>query len=151
MARHLPDLGAARAAALDAAWREFTEAGARQRLLVLRLVAQHELNAEQIAVAAGVARSTVFRYLDKFLLGGVAGLLRREYKGGRMPTLAGEDHAAFVEELRAGRFRRAKDAQAWIKARTQRQLALSSVYALLGKAGGALKVPRKARAKKDAA
>lgn len=151
MARYLPALGAAKAAELDAAWREHTMAWARQRLLVLRLVAQHELNAAQIAAAAGVARSTVFRYLDNFLVGGVAGLLHREHQGGTAPTLAGADHAAFVEQLRLGKFRRAKEAQAWIKARTQRALALSSVYALLGKAGGVLKVPRKTHAKKDAA
>ena len=65
--------------------------------------------------------------------------------------MGGEDRAAFVEQLRAGKFRRAKEAQAWIKQRTKRTLALSSVYTLLGKAGGVLKVPRKTHAKKDAA
>lgn len=144
-------MGAAKAAELEAAWREHTTAWQRQRLLVVRLVAQHKLNAAQIAVAAGVARSTVFRYLEQFQTGGVAGLLTREHKGGRAPTLAPEDHAAFLDALRAGKFRRAKEALAWIKARTQRTLALSSVYTLLGKVGGVLKVPRKTHAKKDAA
>jgi transposase len=151
MARYLPDLGVAKATELAAAWKEHTEPWARQRLLVLRLVAQHELNAGQIAAAAGVGRATVFRYLDKFQREGIAGLLRREHKGGQEPTLAGADYEAFVEQLRAGKFRRAKEAQAWIKARTQRTLALSSVYTVLGKAGGVLKVPRKTHAKKDAA
>lgn len=151
MARSLPLLGAAKAAELASAWKEHTDPWARQRLLVLRLVAQHELNAGEIAEAADVGRATVFRYLERFQSGGVAELLRREHKGGQKPALAGDDHAAFVEELRAGKFRRAKDAQAWIKARTKRSLALSSVYGLLGKAGGVLKVPRKTHAKKDAA
>jgi len=119
--------------------------------MVLKLVAQHELSAEQIAVAVGVGRSTVFRYLDKFQTGGVAGLLCREHKGGPRPTLQGSDREAFLTQVRDGRFRRAKDAQAWIKARTKTQLALSSVYTLLGKVGGVLKVPRKTHAKKDAA
>ena len=44
-----------------------------------------------------------------------------------------------------------EDAQAWIEARTKRKLSLPGVYSLLGKAGGVLKVPRKAHAKKDAA
>lgn len=151
MARTLPSLGAAKAAELEPAWREHTEAWARQRLLVIRLVAQHELSAERIAAAAGVNRSTVFRYLDNFQAGGVAQLLHRDYTGGKEPTLAGADHTAFVEQLRSGKFRRAKEAQAWIKQRTNRALALSSVYTLLGKAGGVLKVPRKTHAKKDAA
>lgn len=92
----------------------------------------------------------MFRYLDKFLAGGVDGLLRREYEGGKEPTLAGADHTAFMEQLRQGKFRRAKEAQAWIKQRTKRTLALCSVYTLLGKVGAGLKVPRKIHAKKDA-
>lgn len=151
MARTLPSLGAAKVAELESAWREHTTAWARQRLLVIRLVAQHELSAERIAAAAGVNRSTVFRYLENFQAGGVAQLLHRDYTGGKEPTLAGTDHTAFVEQLRSGKFRRAKEAQAWIKQRTNRALALSSVYTLLGKAGGVLKVPRKTHAKKDAA
>jgi transposase len=151
MARKLPVLGQAKVKELETAWREHTEAWARQRLMVLKLVAQHELSAEQIAEAVGVGRSSVFRYLDKFVAGGVAALLTRDYKGGPTPTLQGADHEAFLEQLRLGRFRRAKEAQAWIKQRTQTDLALSSVYTILGKVGGVLKVPRKTHAKKDAA
>lgn len=81
----------------------------------------------------------------------MAQLLHRGYTGGKEPTLAGPDQTAFVEQLRLGKFRRAKEAQAWIKQRTNRALALSSVYTLLGKAGGVLKVPRKTHAIKDAA
>jgi transposase len=81
------------------------------------------LSAEHIAVAVGVGRSTLFRYLDKFVDEGVAGLLHREYKGGPVPTLQGADREAFFEQLRRGRFRRAKQAQAWIKARTKTELA----------------------------
>lgn len=151
MARRLPEIGAARAAEVEGAWRQEKGVKERQRLLVIRLVAQHELNAAQIAEAAGVGRATVFRYLDKFLGGGVAGLLEREYKGGGRATMDAAQQAKFTEQLRAGKFRRAKEAQAWIRAQTGTGLALSSVYTLLGKAGGVLKVPRKTHAKKDAA
>ncbi|MDP1581567.1 MAG: IS630 family transposase [Candidatus Didemnitutus sp.] len=149
MARKLPELGERAAAELAAGWREHAGAWARQRLMVMKLVAQHELSAAQIAEAVGVGRSTVFRYLDKFLEGGVKGLLHREHKGGPVPTLQGAEREVFLEQLRQGRFRRAKEAQAWIKEHTKRDLALSSVYTLLGKAGGVLKVPRKTHAKKD--
>ena len=111
MARKLPELGQTKVAELEAAWREHTAAWARQRLMVLKLVAQHELSAEQIAGAVGVGRSTVFRYLEKFVEGGVAGLLHRDHRGGPEPTLQGDDQVAFLEQLRLGRFRRAKDAQ----------------------------------------
>jgi len=151
MARKLPQLGATKAAELAAAWEEHTEAWARQRLMVMKLVAQHKLNAAQIAEAVGVGRSTVFRYLDKFMEAGVEGLLRREHKGGPVPTLQGADREAFLEQLREGRFRRAKEAQAWIKERTKQELALSSVYTLLAKLGGVLKMPPKTHAKKGSA
>lgn len=119
-------------AELETAWREYTAAWARQRLLVIRLVVQHKLSAERIALAAGVARSTVFRYLGNFQAGGVAKLLHRDYTGGKESTLVGTDQIAFVDQLRLGKFQRAKEAQAWIKQRTNRALELSSVYTLLG-------------------
>jgi transposase len=149
MARKLPELGQTKAEELAAAWREHTEAWARQRLMVMKLVAQHELSAAQIAEAVGVGRSTVFRYLDKFLEGGIKGLLTREHKGGPTPTLQGAQREEFLEQLRQGRFRRAKEAQGWIREHTNKELALSSIYTLLGKVGGVLKVPRKTHAKKD--
>ena len=150
MARYLPHLGAPKAAELEAAWRKHTASWARQRLLVLRLVAQHELNAEQIAQAAGAARSTVFRYLDLFLAGGVAGLLTRQHAGGKTPVIKPKWQEELAAGLRAGQWRRARDVQAWLKAKGG-TLSLSTIYYWLKKAGGVLKVPRKAHAKKDAA
>jgi len=136
---------------LEVAWVQKQPEWARRRLQVVRLIAQHELSAEKIAAAVGVSRATVFNYLDRVAAGGIAALLQRGHSGGPEPTLSGADQGAFVEQLRQGKFRRAKEAQAWIRERTTRKLALSSVYTLLGKAGGVLKVPRKTHAKKDAA
>jgi transposase len=136
---------------LAAAWDQPQPDWARKRLLVVRLVAQHELTAAQIAEAVGVSRASVFNYVETMESRGVAGLLERGHGGGPEATLEGADQVAFLAQLRAGKFRRAKDAQAWIRERTQRSLALSSVYTILGKAGGVLKVPRKTHAKKDAA
>jgi len=100
-------------------------AWASQRLLVLKRVAQHALGAEPIGVAAGVERSPAAGYVEKFLAEDVAGWWHRAYRGRPAPTLAGADHEAFLEQLRAGQFRRAKEAQAWIKAQTRKELALS--------------------------
>ena len=49
------------------------------------------------------------------------------------------------------KFRRAKDAQAWIKKRTRQTLSDSGVRKVLRRLGGKLKVPRKSHAKKDPA
>lgn len=151
MARRLRRLGEQVVADLDAAWVQPQADWARQRLMVMRLVAQHELTAEQIAVAAGVTRKTVFNYLARVEAEGGAGLLRREHKGGKTPMVRGAVAEEFVAKLGAGKFRRTKDAQAWFKKRTRKTLGLSGVYKVLGKLGARLKVPRKAQAKKNAA
>jgi hypothetical protein len=53
--------------------------------------------------------------------------------------------------LEAGKFRRAKEAQAWIKKRTRQTLSESGVRKVLRRLGGKLKVPRKSHTKKDPA
>ena len=151
LARILRELGKKNVAELASAWAQPQPEWARKRLLVLRLIAQHRRSAGQIADAVGVARATAFNYLDAVESRGVGALLTRGHSGGPDPTLGGADRAAGAEQLQLGQFRRAKEAQARIKARTKKSLAPSSVHALPGKAGGVLKVPRKTRAKKDAA
>jgi hypothetical protein len=62
-----------------------------------------------------VGRATVFRFISTFIKGGVEALLKREHKGGCSATLKADDQEAFLNELRAGRFRRAKEARTWIE------------------------------------
>ena len=151
MARKLPELGAAVVAGIEAAWAEAQPDWARRRLLVVRLVAQHELTVAQIMRAADVCRQTVFTYRDKVVAGGVPALLRRDWKGARAPAVRGAVQAEFLQQLEAGKFRRAADAQAWIKKRTRRTLSASGARKVLRRLGGKLKVPRKSHAKKDPA
>jgi transposase len=143
-------LGAAAVSQLRVAWEQEQPAWARLRLQVLRLVAQHELTAEQIAEGTGVSRASVFNYLEAFQAAGVAGLLRRGYRGGRPATVTGPLQAELVAGLEKGRWRRGADVQQWLLQRTGRQLALNTIYYWLGKVGGVLKVPRKAHVKQDA-
>jgi len=149
MARQLPPLGEEMVKAIEAAWARPQEDWARQRLLVVRLIAQHELTTEQIAKVAGVSRKSVFNYRDKVERGGVAELLTRDWAGGRTPAVRGPVAAEFIARLEAGQFRQARDAQAWIKKRTHRTLSVSGALKVLRRLGGKLKVPRKSHAKKD--
>jgi transposase len=151
MARTLPQLGEELVKQIEQAWAEPQPDWARQRLQVVRLIAQHELTVAQIMRAAGVCRQTVFTYRDRVVAGGVAGLLQREWGGARVPTVRGPVATEFVERLEAGQFRQARDAQAWIKKRTRRSLSESGVRKILRRLGGKLKVPRKSHAKKDPA
>jgi transposase len=151
MARKLPELGEQLVKEIETAWTEPQEAWARRRLLVVRLIAQHEFTVEQIAKVAEVSRQTVFTYRDTLLAGGVAALLRRKRAPGRQPTVRGAVKTEFIARLEAGKFRQARDAQAWIKKRTHQRLSESGVRQLLRRVGGKLKVPRKSHAKKDPA
>lgn len=149
MARKLPELGEQLVQEIEAAWVKPQEEWARKRLLVVRLIAQHELTVAQIMKVADVSRQTVFTYRDKVVEAGVAGLLKREYGGGVRPTVSGAVAEELIERLEAGQFRQARDAQAWIKKRTRKTLSESGVRQLLRRLGGKLKVPRKSHAKKD--
>ena len=151
MARKLPELGAKLVAEIETAWAQPQPDWARQRLLVVRLIGQHELTVAQIMRAADVSRQTVFTYRDKVVAAGVTGLLTREWKGARVPAVRGAVAAEFIRRLEAGKFRQARDAQAWIKKRTRRNLSESGVRKVLRRLGGKLKVPRKSHAKKDPA
>lgn len=151
MARTLPELGATVVAEIERAWAQPQEDWARRRLLVVRLIAQHELTVAEIMKVADVSRQTVFTYRDKVVAGGVAALLKRGKAPGNRPVVRGAVRTEFLARLAEGKFRRAKDAQAWIKKRTRKTLSESGALKVLRRLGGKLKVPRKSHAKKDPA
>ena len=151
MARKFPLFGPELVQEIESAWREPQADWARRRLLVVRLIAQHELTAEEIMRAADVSRQTLFTYRDKVVGQGVGGLLRRNWKGARKPAVRGAVATEFVQRLEAGQFRQARDAQAWIRKRTRKKLSESGVRKVLRRLGGKLKVPRKSHAKKNQA
>ena len=151
MARTLPNFGDELVKEIEAAWAQPQADWARQRLLVVRLIAQHEMTSGQIAKVADVSRKTVFNYRDTVLQEGVAGLLSRDWAGARTPVVRGAVADEFVQRLEAGQFRQAKDAQAWIKKRTRKKISESGALKILRRLGGQRKVPRKSHAKKDPA
>jgi transposase len=152
MARKFKELGQDVVAQIERAWvRKDLADWQRKRLLVVRLIAQHKLDAKSIAEVAGVSRASVFNYRDTVVEAGVDGLLSREWAGARVPAVRGAVAEAFDQALAQGKFRQAKDAQAWIKKRTRKQLSVSGAWKVLRRLGGKLKAPRKSHAKKDQA
>ena len=151
MARTIPSLGEDLVREIEMEWAKPQEEWARKRLLVVRMIAQHELTTAQIARAVGVSRKSVFNYRDRLEEGGVAELLRRDWAGARTPTVRGAVAEEFIRRLEAGQFRQARDAQAWIKKRTRKELSESGALKVLRRLGGKPKVPRKSHAKKDPA
>jgi transposase len=123
----------------------------QQRLLAMRLAASGQLTAAQIAEQLGISRRQFFNWVSALKEGGVEALLAREHGGGPAPRVQGKALEEFQAGLQAGRWKRAKEIQQWLRNRHQVKLGLKGVYYWLGKLGGVLKVPRKAHAKKDAA
>jgi transposase len=136
---------------VEAALKVHTKVWQQKRLLAIRMIAQHELSAQQIAEVLDASRASVFNWRDQFEEGGIAGLLRREYTGFKNPLIKGELQKEMIEGLRKGMWRRAKDVQAWLKEKTGQHRAERTLRYHLKKSGGALKMPRKAHAKQKSA
>ena len=138
MARTFPRLGEELVKQIETAWAEPQPEWARQRLRVVRLIAQHELTAAQIMRVCEVSRQTIFTYRDTVVAEGVPGLLKRDWKGARQPAVRGAVADEFIRRLAAGQFRQARAAQAWIKKRTRQSLSESGVRKILRRLGGRL-------------
>jgi len=149
--RTLPPLGAELVKEIELAWDQPQPDWARKRLLVVRLIGQHEMTAEQIIKVAGVSRPTLFTYRDKVVAEGVQGLLTRKWAGGRQPLVRGALAQELAEKLDAGKIRRVKDAQDWLSKRARRTLTITGMRDTLKRLKARLKVPRKSHAKKDPA
>ena len=142
-----PDL----AAAVTTALAECKEVRSHQRLLAMRLAASGQFTAAQIAGQLGVSRRQFFHWAKALKTGGVARLLQRDHGGGQPARIHGTMLAELQAGLQAGRWKRAKEIQAWLRQRHETKLTVKGVYYWLGKLGGVLKVPRKTHTHKDAA
>ena len=111
---------------------------------------QHTL--ADLARLAGRARSTIQVWLGDFTAGGLARLLERETPPGQPSPLAA---AAVQAQLQAGRqagqWRTAGPVAAWLKEKHGLERAPKALYYWLGKAGGALRVPRPCHVQQDPA
>jgi transposase len=77
-------------------------------------------------------------------------LLNCGHGGGAVPRVSGKVLTELQAGLVAGRWKRAKEIQQWLKQQHEQKLTLDGVYYWLGKLGAVLKVPRKTHAQKDA-
>jgi transposase len=142
-----PDLAGAVASALE----NCKDVGSHQRLLAMRLAASGQFTAAQIAEQIGISRRQFFHWVNALKAGGVERLLERDHGGGQPARIGGSALQELQAGLQAGRWKRAKDIQSWLRQRHASQLTVKGVYYWLGKLGGVLKVPRKTHAHKDAA
>ena len=113
----------------------------RERLLAVKLGLEGQFTLEEIAAQLGRARSCVQRWLERFRAGGLDGLLHRP-EGGKGPAsaLSPALAQALSQKLQAGQFRRAADAQRWLRETGGLSVKLATVYKYLKKAEARLKV-----------
>jgi transposase len=120
----------------------------RLQVVLWSLSGQHTL--AELAELAGRARSTIQIWLDEFEEGGIKGLLQRETSPGRpTPLTGGKVQAELQAGLKAGRWRTGAQVVAWLDQTHGIKRALNSIYRWLGKAGGALRVPRPCHVQQD--
>lgn len=125
----------------------------RECLLAVQLGIQGEQTLEQIATATGRARSTIQEWFDAYRRGGVDALLKdgRADNAGAPSKLTATARTELEAGLQSGRWRTVPQMRAWLKTRHHIQMALSSLYNRLGKAGVRLRVPRPCHVKNDPA
>ena len=133
--------------AVEAAYQASEEKHDRERLLAIRLGQRGQSTLQEIGELVGRSRSTIARWVHAFRQGGIEGLLQRRHKGsaGRVPESLQQ---ALVEGLRQGRWKRAREIQAWLAQRGI-PLTCSGVYYWLAKLKASWKLPRKSHVKKN--
>ena len=123
---------------------------ARERLMAVKLGLEGELDLEAIAKQVGRARASIQTWFKAYREGGVALLLSKGKGNGPKPWVSGKVAAQMSEKLAEGQWRTGEEARRWLEKEHGIVLAPNSIYKVLGKFGGRLKVPRPVHRKKDA-
>lgn len=121
----------------------------KERLQAMKLLLETDQSYAEVAEIVGKAPSRIKEWTKQFREGGIRQLLVRGNGGGRKPKMNAEVQAAFVEKLKKGTFRTAKQFSKWLKDEHGVEMAEGSLYYQLGKLRGRLKVPRPSHVKKD--
>ena len=114
----------------------------RERLQAVRLGLEGELDLEEIGFAVGRSRATIQTWFNRYRSDGIEGLKPSTAKRGPDSRLHEEAHKELKKKLGKGSFRRAADAQDWLKRRFGIIASTSRVSYWLGKCGARLKVVR---------
>jgi len=121
----------------------------KERLQAIKLLLETEMSYVEIAAIVGRDPSRLSAWAKLFREGGLASLLVRGNGGGRKPLMSADIQEELVEKLRAGTFRTAGQILHWLKEEHELEYGKDSIYYVLGKLGGRLKVPRPCHQKKD--
>lgn len=121
-------------------------------MLAIKLGLEGKLDLEEIAERVGCARSGIQRWFNAYRTGGIEGLLTRKSGAvGRKASakITDEIGEQIKQKLEDGDWRTAGQAEQWLKLEHGVELGKGSIYYVLGKFEGRLKVPRPVHRKKD--
>ena len=121
----------------------------RERLLAVKLGLEENQSMEKIALQVGRARSAIQRWFDAYREGGIEKLLTKDKGNGPAGLVTGKVAEELRKKLKEGEFRTGGQARKWLEEEHGITMAPNSIYAILGKFGGRLKVPRPVHRKKD--
>lgn len=133
-----------------AAYEAATDRHDRERLLAISLWQRQELSVRRIAGVVMRGRSTVCRWIRAFREGGITKLLERQHNG-RGPSLTEAVKEELREGLKSGRWKTAREIQAWLEEQHQIKLKPSGVGYWLRQVKARPKMPRPSHVEKDAA
>lgn len=142
MAKLLEVGGPATLEDLDKAYEASREHHDRERLLAIRMAQQGGYTLEQIGSSLSRGRATIARWLRAYREGGIGNLLHRGH-GGRLASLSESDQRALIEGLCSGRWKKAREIQAWLQKERGTDLNLSAVYYWVRRLNGSCEMPRK--------
>ena len=135
----------AQKAELERRYKAADDVRQRQRLQGILLATTGQHGYRDIAQIVGCSTSTFALWLNKYLAGGLEELLRRDTPpGSTSPIGAAKVQQELVAGLKSGRWRTAGQVTTWLKEAHDIKRAVKSIYRWLGKANGALRVPRPA-------
>jgi transposase len=130
-------------------FRSERETWKKERLRAIRLLLETDQSYAEVASIIGRHPSRIKEWAKCFREGGIAELLTRGNGGGRKPKMSPEIQDAVVGKLRDGEFRTAAQIEGWLWKEYKIEYGKGSIYYVLGKLGGRLKVPRPSHEKKD--
>jgi len=121
----------------------------KERLQTIKLLLETNHSYAEVAEMVGRHPSRVKEWAKQFRLGGLDQLLIRNNGGGRKSLLTPKAAKELTEKLRNGAFRTADQARLWLEREHKLEYKKGSIYYVLGKLGGRLKVPRPSHEKKN--
>ena len=124
----------------------------KEQLLAMKLLLEGELDITAVAKLIGRHRNSINDWLRLFRNGGLQTLqtlLTRGKSLGPKGKMTPEARTELTEKLKEGAFRTARQAEAWLLEKHDIKFGKNSIYQVLGKLRGRLKVARPSHLKKD--